>query len=42
MNSGLGVGVEVVLGLASGVPTGSGWTPVGWRSASTPSMSSPT
>ena len=28
-NSGLGVGVGVVLGPAPGVPTGSGWAPVG-------------
>ena len=30
-NSELGVGVGVVLGPAPGVPTGSGWAPVGWR-----------
>ena len=28
-NSGLGVGAGVVLGPAPGVPTGSGWAPVG-------------
>ena len=32
-NSGLGVGAGVVLGPAPGVPIGSGWVPVGWRSA---------
>ena len=31
-NSGLGVGVGVVLGPAPGIPTGSDWAPVGWRS----------
>ena len=32
-NSGLGVGAGTMLGSAPGVPTGSGWAPVGWRSA---------
>ena len=32
-NSGLGVGAKTVLGPAPGVPTGSGWAPVRWRSA---------
>ena len=32
-NSGLGVGTGTVLGPAPGVPTSSGWAPVGWRSA---------
>ena len=32
-NSGLEVGAGVVLGPASGVPTGSDWAPVEWRSA---------
>ena len=32
-NSRLGVGAGAVLGPAPGVPTGSGWAPVRWRSA---------
>ena len=32
-NSGLGVGAGTVLGPALQVPTGSGWAPIGWRSA---------
>ena len=31
-NSGLGVGVGVVLRPVPRVPTGSGWAPIGWRS----------
>ena len=32
-NSGLGVGAGTVLGPAPGIPIGTGWAPVGWRSA---------